>query len=210
MAGNTWTPPPAGCGAVNVGYGQERIVDAVSAQLKKMPYYAATAGNIPAIEFSEKLIGHMPGLQRVYLSNSGSEANEKAYKMIRALAHLSGNPAKKTILFRQRDYHGTTIATLSSCGQQERKEYFSPFVDGFVEFPHACCYRCSFGKTYPNCDIDCARAVDRIIEKLGPDTVGGRGLRDHHRGRRHHPAGGGVLHRALGDLPQARRADHHG
>jgi len=162
-----------GVWCVNVGYGQDRIAEAVSAQLKAMPYFAATAANIPSIEFSEKLVGHMPGLSRVYISNSGSEANEKAYKMVRALAHMSGNPAKKTILFRQRDYHGTTIGALSSCGQQERRDYFGPFVEGFAEFPHACCYRCAFGKTYPGCDIDCARSVERVIEKLGPDAVGG-------------------------------------
>jgi taurine-pyruvate aminotransferase len=162
-----------GVWCVNVGYGRDRIADAVAAQLRKMPYYAATAGNLPAIELSERLLGHMPGLSRVYVSNSGSEANEKAYKMIRALAHLTGNTAKKKILFRDRDYHGTTIGALSSCGQTERKEWFGPFAPGFVEFPHACCYRCAFNKTYPGCDLDCARAVERVILAEGPETVGG-------------------------------------
>lgn len=162
-----------GVWCVNVGYGRDRIANAVCEQMKKMPYYAATAGNIPYIEYAEKLIGYMPGLSRVYLSNSGSEANEKAYKMVRALAHIKGNPEKKKILFRARDYHGTTIAALSSTGQPERKEWFGPFVPGFVEFPHACCYRCPFNKTYPGCDLDCARAVEKTILSEGPDTVGG-------------------------------------
>ncbi len=162
-----------GVWCVNVGYGRDRIADAVCAQMKKMPYYAAVMGNIPAIEFSEKLLGYLPGLSRVYLSNSGSEANEKAYKMIRALAHIRGNAAKKKILYRYRDYHGTTIAALSSTGQEERREWFGPFVPGFVEFPHACCYRCAFNKTYPGCDLDCAKSVERIIQSEGPETVGG-------------------------------------
>lgn len=162
-----------GVWCVNVGYGRERIAKAVYEQLRAMPYYAATAGNIPYIEFARKLVSHMPGLSRVYLSNSGSEANEKAYKMIRALAHISGNTTKKKILFRARDYHGTTLGALSSTGQAERKEWFGPFVPGFVEFPHACCYRCAFGKTYPGCDLDCVKAVDRIIREEGPETVGG-------------------------------------
>jgi len=161
-----------GVWCVNVGYGRDRIADAVCAQMKKMPYYAATAGNIPAIELAEKVASSMPGLTRVYLSNSGSEANEKAYKIVRAMAHLSGNTAKKKILYRERDYHGTTIGALSSCGQTERKEWFGPFAPGFVEFPHACCYRCAFGKTYPGCDLDCARSVERIIQAEGPETVG--------------------------------------
>lgn len=162
-----------GVWCVNVGYGRDRIADAVCAQMKKMPYYAATAGNVPFIELAEKVTSYMPGITRIYLSNSGSEANEKAYKIVRALAHLSGNTAKKKILYRDRDYHGTTIGALSSCGQTERKEWFGPFVPGFVEFPHACCYRCPFGKTYPGCDIDCAKSVERIIQEEGPETVGG-------------------------------------
>ncbi|WP_461208768.1 aminotransferase family protein [Desulfocurvus sp. DL9XJH121] len=162
-----------GVWCVNVGYGRESMARAIYDQMVKMPYYAAVAGNLPTIELAEKLVSHMPGLSRIYISNSGSEANEKAYKIIRSLAHITGNTKKKKILYRDRDYHGTTIACLSSSGQNERREWFGPFVDGFVQFPHACCYRCPFGKTYPSCDIDCARAVEQVILREGPDTVGG-------------------------------------
>ena len=162
-----------GVWCVNVGYGREQIAEAVCAQMKQMAYYAATGGNLPTIEFSEKLLGYTPGLSRVYISNSGSEANEKAYKMIRLRAYNSGKKDKKKILFRHRDYHGTTIAALSSSGQPERKECFGPFVPGFVEVPHACCYRCAFGKTYPGCNLECAKAIEDVILKEGPDTVGG-------------------------------------
>ncbi len=162
-----------GVWCVNVGYGRAEIADAVAAQLKTMAYYAASGGNLPSIEFSEKLLGYMPGLARVYISNSGSEANEKAYKMVRLRAYNSDKKEKKKILYRYRDYHGTTIAALSSTGQPERKECFGPFVPGFAEVPHACCYRCAFNKSYPGCNLECARAVEDVILKEGPDTVGG-------------------------------------
>lgn len=163
-----------GVWCVNVGYGRESIAEAVCAQMKKMPYYAASAGNIPYIRFAQKLVSLMPGLSRVYLSNSGSEANEKAYKMIRAIGHMRHGGKKKKILFRHRDYHGTTLGALSSTGQEERREWFGPFVEGFAEFPHACCYRCAFGKTYPSCDLDCARALETVIQREGgAGEVGG-------------------------------------
>ena len=162
-----------GVWCVNVGYGRDRIADAVCAQMKKMAYYAASGGNLPAIDFSEKLLGYMPGLSRVFISNSGSEANEKAYKMVRQHAYNSKTKEKNKILYRYRDYHGTTIAALSSSGQPERKECYGPFVPGFVEVPHACCYRCAFGKSYPGCNLECALAVEDAILKEGPDTVGG-------------------------------------
>ncbi|MFZ7101265.1 MAG: aspartate aminotransferase family protein [Peptococcaceae bacterium] len=162
-----------GVWCVNVGYGRESMAEAVYRQLKIMPYYAGTAGNIPAIKYAQKLREFLPRLQKVYYSNSGSEANEKAFKMVRQSFRLKYPDKEKIkILYRNKDYHGTTLAALSATGQEERRADFGPFVPGFIEFPHACCYRCHFGQTYPQCDIACARAVEEIILKEGPDTVG--------------------------------------
>ena len=163
-SGGVWT--------VNVGYGSERIANAIYKQLQKLPYFAATAGTVPSIECAQAIVETLPGLDRVYYSNSGSEANEKAYKIVRQLAHKSNNGKKHKVLFRNRDYHGTTITTLSSSGQEERKEQYGPFTDGFVEVPHCSCYRCPFNKTYGDCNIECATAVEDIILKEDPDTVG--------------------------------------
>ena len=54
----------------------------------KMCYYVNTVGNVPGARFAEMLIDKMPGLSRVYFSNSGSEANEKGFKLVRQLAAL--------------------------------------------------------------------------------------------------------------------------
>ena len=79
VSGGVWT--------VNVGYGRESIANAVRDQLVKLNYFAGAAGTIPGALFAEKLIQKMPGMSRVYYSNSGSEANEKVYKMVRQIAH---------------------------------------------------------------------------------------------------------------------------
>lgn len=163
-----------GVWSVMVGYGRESIARAVYEQLKVMPYFAGAFGNIPAIKFSAKLLEHLPRLDKVYFSNSGSEANEKAFKMVRMASRIDpGRKGKYKILYRDRDYHGTTVATMSACGQFERKKDFGPFVEGFAEVPHCLCYRCPYDATYPACDIKCARAVEETILKEGPDTVGG-------------------------------------
>lgn len=161
-----------GVWCVNVGYGRESMAKAVYDQLMKLCYYAGSAGNIPTIKFAQKLIEKLPGQSKVYFSNSGSEANEKAFKMIRQLSAMKFDSKKFKILYRDRDYHGTTIATLSATGQFERKNQFGPFVEGFSDFPSCLCYRCPFGKEYGSCDIDCARSVEDAILKEGPDTVG--------------------------------------
>lgn len=161
-----------GVWCVNVGYGRESIAKVVYEQLKQMPYYAMSAGNIPAIKLAEKMSTLLPNLQRAFFSNSGSEANEKAFKMSRQYFRLKyPEKDKYKIIFRERDYHGTTIAALSATGQPERKMGYEPLVPGFMGIPPAYCYRCEFGKTYPNCNIDCARALEDLIKKEGEDTV---------------------------------------
>ncbi|MCB2149052.1 MAG: aminotransferase class III-fold pyridoxal phosphate-dependent enzyme [Deltaproteobacteria bacterium] len=162
-----------GVWGVIVGFGRESIARAVYEQLKIMPYFAGTVGNIPSIKYAKKLIERLPGLGKVFFSNSGSEANEKAFKIVRQLATFDATrKGKRKILFRDRDYHGTTFGALSATGQHERRQDFGPFLDGFMGFPHALCYRCAFGKSYPDCNIDCARCVEETILKEGPETVG--------------------------------------
>lgn len=163
-----------GIWSVNVGYGRESIAEAVCEQLKKLPFFSGTVGNVPAIKLAKKLLELLPNMGKVYFSNSGSEANEKIFKMIRQAAKIDKTrKGKYKILYRDRDYHGTTIAALSATGQEERKQDYEPLVEGFVEFPHALCFRCAFDKTYPQCDIECARIVEDVIKEEGPDTVGG-------------------------------------
>ena len=163
-SGGVWT--------VNLGFGRDDMVKAVSNQLSKIPYFAGTFGNEPAAKYAKEVTSLMPGLDRVYYSNSGSEANEKGYKMVRQIAHFHNEGKKHKIIYRDRDYHGTTIGAMSSSGQLQRKKQYGPFVPGFVEMPHCCCYRCPFGKKYGECNIECATALEDIIKTEGPDTVG--------------------------------------
>ena len=163
VSGGVWT--------VNVGYGRESIAKAVHEQLVKMCYFANSAGNIPAAQFAERLLSKMPGLSRVYYSNSGSEANEKSYKLVRQLAALKNDGRKHKIVYRDRDYHGTTITTLSSTGQSQRKDQYGPFTPGFVQIPDCLAYHAPNGDD-PDYGVQAARELERAILREGPDTVG--------------------------------------
>ncbi len=164
VSGGVWT--------VNVGYGRERIANAVRDQLIKLPYFAGSAGSIPGALFSEKLISKMPGLSRVYYTNSGSEANEKAYKMVRQIAHKRYGGKKHKILYRDRDYHGTTITALSCGGQDERGAQYGPFTPGFVRVPHCLEYRAQWDLSGEEYGLAAANAIEEVILAEGPDTVG--------------------------------------
>lgn len=164
VSGGVWT--------VNVGYGRTEIADAVRDQLVKMCYFAGAKGTIPGAQFAERLIEKMPGLSRVYYANSGSEANEKAFKMVRQISHKHYGGKKSKILYRDRDYHGTTIACLSAGGQQERNAQYGPFAPGFVEIPHCLEYRAQDGSSGEAYAEASARAIEEVILREGADTIG--------------------------------------
>lgn len=164
VSGGVWT--------VNLGYGCKPLVKAVSDQLMELCYFANGFGNIPTIRFSKKLIEKMPGMSRVYLSNSGSEANEKAFKIVRQISQLKHGGKKFKILYRNRDYHGTTITTLSASGQDERRNQYGPFTPGFVEFPACSVYRSPYPAGTANLGEKFALEMEKVIQKEGPDTVG--------------------------------------
>ncbi len=166
VSGGVWT--------VNVGYGRERIADAVRDQLVKLNYFAGAAGTIPGARFAERVIDKMPGLSRVYYCNSGSEANEKAFKMVRQIAHKRYGGRKHKILYRDRDYHGTTIGCLSAGGQDERNAQYGPFTPGFIRVPHCLEYRKheQDGAPEENYGLWAADQIEKVILQEGPDTVG--------------------------------------
>lgn len=179
VSGGVWT--------VNVGYGRESIAKAVYDQLLKLNYFAGSAGSIPGALFSEKLLDKMPGLDRVYYCNSGSEANEKAFKMIRQIAHKRYGGQKHKILYRHRDYHGTTISCLSAGGQHERNAQYGPYTPGFVEVPHCLEYRAhEQDAPVENYGEWAADQIEQVILREGPDTIGGLCLEPV-------TAGGGVI-----------------
>lgn len=162
VSGGVWT--------VNVGYGRESIANAVRDQLVKLNYWAGAGGTIPGALFAEKLLTKMPGMSRVYYSNSGSEANEKVYKMVRQISVRHHKGKKNKILFRDRDYHGTTIATLATSGQDQRAEQYGPFPDGFVRVPHCLEYRAQWD--VENYGQRAADAIEEVILREGPETIG--------------------------------------
>ena len=191
VSGGVWT--------VNVGYGRERIADAVRDQLVKINYFAGSAGSIPGAKFSERLIAKMPGMSRVYYTNSGSEANEKAFKMVRQIAHKKYGGKKHKILYRDRDYHGTTIGCLSAGGQDERNAQYGPFTPGFVRVPHCLEYRKheQDGAPQENYGEWAAEQIEKVILAEGPDTVGALCLEPV-------TAGGGVITPPEGYWPKVQ------
>ena len=205
-AGNRYLDAMAGLWCVNVGYGRREIVDAVTEQMARLPYYPLTQSHPPAAQLAARLATLLPaGLRRVFFLNSGSEAVETALKMARQYArraHPGENRYK--IISRHRAYHGFTMGALSATGQVARKRAFEPLVPGFLHVAPPDHYRCAHCSQAPACTLDCADEFDRVIRMEGPDTVAAVIL-DPTIG------GGGVFHAPDGYLERVREiCDRYG
>ena len=109
----------SGLWCVNVGYGQQALVDAAAAQMKELPFYNAffQTATMPAIALAEKLAEvSPPQFRHVFFSGSGSEGNDTVVRMVRRYWDVLGQPDKKVIISRHNAYHGSTMAGASLGG----------------------------------------------------------------------------------------------
>ncbi|MCY0902107.1 MAG: aminotransferase [Firmicutes bacterium] len=171
VEGNEYLDAAAGLWCVNVGYGRQELVEAATRQMSQLAYYPLTQSHPMAIQLSEKLSSLLPHVPHIYYSNSGSEANELAFKVIRQYWAQRGMPGKVKILSRHRGYHGATLGALSATGQPSRKRGYEPTAPGFVQVSAPYCYRCPFAMSYPSCAMQCASDFERRIQIEDPDTV---------------------------------------
>jgi len=173
VEGRRYLDAMAGLWCVNVGYGRHEILDAVSQQMARLPYYPLTQSHGPAAQLAAHLTSLLPNeLSRVFFVNSGSEAVETALKMARQYArraHPGQNRYK--IIARHRAYHGFTMGALSATGQVLRKQAFEPLVPGFLHVAPPDPYRCAFCSRESCCTMACADEFDRVIRMEGPEGV---------------------------------------
>jgi putrescine---pyruvate transaminase len=109
----------SGLWCVNVGYGQQSLIDAATRQLKELPFYNAffQTATPPAIELAELLAQvSPPQFQHVFFAGSGSEGNDTIVRMVRRYWDILGQPERHVIIGRQNGYHGSTMAGASLGG----------------------------------------------------------------------------------------------
>ncbi|MDQ3920767.1 MAG: aspartate aminotransferase family protein [Actinomycetota bacterium] len=171
--GNRYLDGMAGMWSVNAGYGREQLAQAAYEQLKTMSYYPITQSHLPAIELGEKLNEWLDGEYVLRYANSGSEANETAFKIARQYHAQNGEPGRYKFIARYRGYHGNTMGALAATGQSQRKYLYEPLAPGFLHVVPPDRYRCAFCSDRPACNLECAREVERIITWELLDTVAG-------------------------------------
>jgi len=164
-----------GAMVVNIGHGDERVARAMQEQVSKLAYHNRFDFlSEPSLELAARLRALAPEpLTRVKFANSGSEATEAAIKLAHQYHLEKGNPEKYMVVSRWQSYHGMSLGALSVSGHTLRREKFGSMLFGWPKIPAPLCYRCYFGKSYPDCDIDCARILENVVRQVGSRYISG-------------------------------------
>jgi len=169
--GQEYLDAMAGIWCVNVGYGRKEIAEKVYQQLVEMPFFPLTQSHKPAIELAEKLNEWLDDDYIYFFSNSGSEANETAFKIARQYHHQKGQPGRNKIISRYRSYHGNTMATLAAGGQAQRKFKYEPLTGGFLHVSPPDQYRKPEKLTDEEYGLACADEFDKVMTWELDETI---------------------------------------
>ena len=115
----------AGLWCVNVGYGREELVEAASRQMRELPYYNLffQTAHPPALELAKAIAELAPeGMNHVFFTGSGSEANDTVLRLVRHYWAIKGQPEKRVVIGRWNGYHGSTLAGASLGGMAAMHE----------------------------------------------------------------------------------------
>ena len=129
--GKTYLDFASGIGVCSLGCGNESWLAAITAQAKKLPHVSNLFYTEPAAQVAKTLV-ERTGMQGVFFSNSGAEANEGAIKLARKYSFDKYGAGRSTIVTLHHSFHGRTITTLAATGQDVFHQYFFPFTEGFV------------------------------------------------------------------------------
>ncbi len=169
--GKEYIDAMAGLWCVNVGYGREELAKAAYDQMTKNPYSPLSQGHVPAVELAEKINDMLGGGYVVFFSNSGSEANETAFKIARQYHQQNGESSRYKIVSRYRAYHGSSFGALAATGQAERKYKYEPLAPGFVHVAPPDSYRQPEDSSLPPEQLASVQAVDQTMTWEFGETI---------------------------------------
>ena len=134
--GNEYIDFTSGIGVNSLGFCEPGWVEAVQKQAEALQHVSNLFYSEPCAKAAEKLV-KLTGLESVFFSNSGAEANEGAIKAARKYSFMKyGQEAEEgfdryRIVTLDGSFHGRTIATITATGQESFHKYFTPFLQGF-------------------------------------------------------------------------------
>ena len=156
---------------VNIGHGNERVIEAMVAQLRELPFAGPPMTTKPRAVLGKLLATITPGnLNKFLFTLGGADANENAIKLARAYT------GKHKILTRYRSYHGATAGAMALTGDPRRLAWEPLLMPGVVHFLDPYRYRSTFHRTQADISEaeftqDYLNHLEEIIQYEGPQTI---------------------------------------
>jgi len=162
--GNHYIDFAGGIGCLNVGHRRDEVVSVVRDQLDRFMHTCVQVTPYEVyVQLAERMNAVTPGAfaKKTIFVNSGAEAVENAVKIARAYTKRPG------IIAFEDAFHGRTMMTLALTSKTHPyKAGFAPFPGEVYRVPFAYCYRCSYSKKYPSCDLYCARHLEDTFKRV--------------------------------------------
>jgi adenosylmethionine-8-amino-7-oxononanoate aminotransferase len=174
--GKRYMDAAGGAAVVTIGHGVEEIGSAMAEQTSRLAYVHSSQFQTEIAEkLAQRILALAPdGMRpegRVYFTSGGSEATETALKLARQYWLECGETKRFRVLSRLQSYHGSTLGALSVSGNVRRREPFAPMLAEWGHIPPCYCYRCPYGLRYPECNVECADELNRLLERDGSEDV---------------------------------------
>lgn len=164
----------AGLWCVNAGHKRKEIIDRVTAQMNQLDYAPAFQISHPLVfELSNRLVKYMPeGLNKVFYTNSGSEAVETALKIALAYQHARGQTGRYRLIGREKGYHGVNFGGISVGGIAPNRRTYGPLLTGVDHLPHTHGIEANrFSRGLPPHGVELADDLERIVLTHDPSTI---------------------------------------
>jgi len=164
----------AGLWCVNLGYGQQALIEAAYRQMQELPYYNSffQTAHPPAIELAELLCDISPErFKHSFFTGSGSEANDTVIRLVRRYWDLADQPDKQIIVSRKNAYHGSTIAAASLGGMTEMHKQGGLPIPHIVHIEQPYYFGLGGGLSPEEFGLQQARLLEQKIQELGKENV---------------------------------------
>lgn len=148
----------AGIVTVSVGHCHPKVTQKTVEQIQTLQHTSTVFMTQPMIDLAEKLAEIAPGeLNKSFITNSGTEANEAAVKTARVAS------GRNEVIALQHSYHGESHLAATLTANHNYRPDVMP-ASGIVHAANAYCYRCPFKKTPDNCSMECVQDIERVIQ----------------------------------------------
>ncbi len=159
VEGNKYLDFFGGIVTISVGHANPRVTGKIKAQIDKLQHASTVFPNEAIVALAEKIAQITPGeISQSFFSNSGTEANETAVQLART---FTGN---FEVVALRHGYSGRSLLAQSLTGHNTWRKSLAAPAPGIAHAMNAYCYRCPLGKTYPSCEVACAKDVEAVIQ----------------------------------------------